>query len=101
MFTDVNEDDVGVDSDCDEESLSEQGILRKGSEFEVIIDATEAGNETRYINHYKQIAPTPNVQFMFYRCPYNHEIRMGVFLLRRIDAGSEVLVDYGDNFVWK
>jgi hypothetical protein len=65
----------------------------------VEIDAEPMGNESRFINDYRCVAAKPNAYFLPYRdqsSPLN--ISLGVFLLRPIQAGEEILADYGPSY---
>jgi len=70
--------------------------LAPGGKLYAIIDSEYVGNESRFINHYKGVADAPNVTFAFYRDTFSSELRVGIFLLRPINAGEEILIDYGE-----
>jgi hypothetical protein len=60
------------------------------------IDAKEYGNEMRFVNDYRKIAPSPNVKFtklMSPNTPFNIKVQLSS--LRDISQGEELLVDYG------
>jgi len=59
------------------------------------VDAQRFGNESRFINDFRDIAPMPNVAFMPYRAPATGELAIGVVALRAIRGDDEILADYG------
>ncbi len=61
-----------------------------------MVDSTYVGNESRFINDFHNITDEPNVRFAFYRDPFSQETRAGIFALRTIYEGEEILVDYGE-----
>lgn len=71
--------------------------LACGGTLELDIDAEEAGNEMRCMNDYHMMASEPNVEFRGMR-HFSGEPGMGVFTLRRVSAGSELLVNYGADY---
>ncbi|KAF9460279.1 hypothetical protein BDZ94DRAFT_1324210 [Collybia nuda] len=56
------------------------------------IDSSKAGNESRFINHSKKPNCHACVRLV------NGEHRIGLFALKKIEAGSELLLNYGDSF---
>jgi len=62
---------------------------------DLVLDAKEVGNESRFINDYRNIAAARNVRFMTIA-----DARKGVWVdviaTRPIIAGEEILVDYDD-----
>ncbi|KAL3919195.1 MAG: hypothetical protein SGPRY_005719, partial [Prymnesium sp.] len=71
--------------------------LAGGGTLELDIDAEEAGNEMRCMNDYHMMASEPNVEFRGMR-HFSGEPGMGVFTLHRVSAGSELLVNYGEDY---
>jgi len=65
------------------------------------IDAEHFGNETRFLNDYHGLADSPNVQFRPFRQPSTGEVAVGVVTLRRVSAGDELVVSYGEESFWK
>ncbi|KDO24294.1 hypothetical protein SPRG_09931 [Saprolegnia parasitica CBS 223.65] len=64
------------------------------------IDATDAGNEARFINDYRNIGPRPNVAFDTYKEARSDgdvsRIHVGVYSLNKpIAEGEEILGNYG------
>ncbi|KAL0934194.1 SET domain-containing protein [Colletotrichum truncatum] len=76
-------------------------------EAEIAVDASENGNEARFINDYRGVAERPNAEF---REVWSHKFRqrcMAVFVLPEgkngrgkggIGKGEEILVSYGKGF---
>ena len=62
------------------------------------IDASAYGNELRFINDFRGIAPEPNVAFCLYRQPRTGELSVAVLTTVAIRYGAEILVDYGRSF---
>ncbi|KAG6910795.1 hypothetical protein DXG01_007684 [Tephrocybe rancida] len=58
----------------------------------ISVDSAKVGNESRFINH------DPNANCHACVRLVNGEHRIGLFALRRIEAGSELLLNYGDLF---
>ena len=63
------------------------------------IDAEFMGNEARFLNDYRGIGEHPSVKFDLFR-DGKGALRMGVFSIRPIKKGSEILINYGKGF-WK
>ena len=64
------------------------------------VDAQRFGNESRFINDFRDIAPMPNVAFLPYRAPATGELAIGVVAQHAIRGDDEILADYGDMF-WR
>jgi len=64
------------------------------------IDAARAGSEARFLNdfHGHPTAERPNCQFWPYYDEVTGERRMGVKTIEPVDAGAELLVDYGGKY---
>jgi len=63
------------------------------------LDAQDMGNEARFINDYRGVAESPNVEFKDHIV--EGELRMGVFSgPKGIGKGKEILVSYGKGW-WK
>ncbi|KAF9442123.1 SET domain-containing protein [Macrolepiota fuliginosa MF-IS2] len=58
------------------------------------IDGGPAGNESRYINH----APGDQANVRAYVRLVNGEHRIGIFAVKDVAPGSELLIDYGSDF---
>ena len=58
------------------------------------VDARRYGNETRFINHYANLAEAPNVAFLPYRLPSTGELAIAVTTSRPVKQGEELLADY-------
>ncbi|KAI8097510.1 uncharacterized protein BX664DRAFT_293084 [Halteromyces radiatus] len=73
-------------------------VLRYG--IDLSIDAEKYGNEARFFNDFRGIAPGPNVCFLNYLDERTQRIRVGVFVLgnKKIKKGEELLVSYGKSF---
>lgn len=102
-------------SDTDETSDYDLSLDR---DMALSIDATNMGNEARFMNDYRSVAEAPNAEFRdcWVQIPSKEgratwERRMGVFVLgegknvkgkrkRGIARGEEVLVNYGRGF-WR
>jgi hypothetical protein len=61
------------------------------------LDAQSFGNEGRVINHYANIAETPNV--IMKRCHVEELPRIMLVCKRNIGVGEEFLLDYGSGYV--
>lgn len=63
------------------------------------VDAQDMGNEARFINDYRGVAESPNVEFKDH--VVNGELKMGVFSgPKGVGKGKEILVSYGKGW-WK
>ena len=56
------------------------------------------GNETRFINDFRGIAPAPNVAFVEYHHHVTGELAVAVVSLRLLRPGEEILVSYGRKY---
>ena len=61
------------------------------------LDARNVGNETRFINDYRGVAPQPNVRFST-TCLPGRGVWVQVSVIATIQPGDEILVDYGASF---
>jgi len=68
-----------------------------GRAMSMEIDAKLVGNESRFINDYRGIAPQPNVEFCTKACA-RKGIWVDVRVATAIGQGDEILVDYGKEF---
>ncbi|KAF3010610.1 hypothetical protein E8E13_003045 [Curvularia kusanoi] len=94
-------------SDVDEKSDYDLSLDR---ELGVGVDASQMGNEARFINDYRGISSGPNAEFRDILVDVGFGIlekRMGVFVLsagksgkraKGINRGDEILVSYGKGF---
>lgn len=62
------------------------------------VDAQRYGNETRFINDFRGVDESPNVSFCQYIAPATGEMAVGIITSRALQAGSELLADYGNDF---
>ncbi|GAB5359749.1 hypothetical protein AAMO2058_000569600 [Amorphochlora amoebiformis] len=93
-------------SDIDQEELSPQRrqysrylvplVFRdkEGKTTCLDVDAANYGNESRFINDYRDTGFGSNVEFTQYFLPTG-EMKIGVCAIRVIPKGSELLADYG------
>jgi hypothetical protein len=67
------------------------------------VDAAVAGSEARMINDFTAIGPSANVVAKVHHCPETGEVRIAILTTRALDAGAELLLDYGVGFIadWK
>jgi hypothetical protein len=67
------------------------------------VDAAVAGSEARMINDYSGLASEPNVVAKVHHCPTTGELRIAIMTTRHVQAGVELLLDYGVGFIadWK
>ncbi|KAG9005853.1 hypothetical protein FRB94_003924 [Tulasnella sp. JGI-2019a] len=81
-------------------STSEAISLGVGDEpISIGVDAQDMGNEARFINDYRGVAESPNVEFKDH--VVGGELRMGVFSgPKGVGKGKEILVSYGKGW-WK
>ena len=56
------------------------------------------GNEMRFVNEYRGIAPQPNVAFVPYFAQQTGELAVAVITRRLLQRGEELLVDYGSKY---
>ena len=61
-----------------------------------LIDASIEGNETRFINDYRNIEDKPNV--FFGKTVVNNRRVIIVIVTKHINKGEEILSDYGDSY---
>ena len=61
------------------------------------IDAKFVGNESRYINDYRGVAPQPNVEFCT-KADAQKGIWVAIKVAADICCGEEILVNYGEEF---
>ncbi|PQM62135.1 MAG: hypothetical protein CML47_01435 [Rhodobacteraceae bacterium] len=64
--------------------------------YSICLDAQDFGNETRYINHYKNIKKIPNTKFV--TTYINCKPMILVIVTEKIKIGDEILVDYCYDF---
>jgi hypothetical protein len=79
-----------------DDDLPDNGIYSFHLKKDVSIDATESGNELRYINSYLNIAKEPNII-----CSITHINKKPVVLYicsKDIANGEELLIDYGKEY---
>ncbi|KAK3262191.1 hypothetical protein CYMTET_28938 [Cymbomonas tetramitiformis] len=62
------------------------------------VDALRVGNELRFVNDYRNVAPEPNVEFRKELHPDTGELVITAHTLRQVVPGEEILADYGDKF---
>ena len=89
---------VGEETDTSKSSYllniftdEEQGVY-------VDIDASRAGNESRFINDFHGTGQQPNSQFWPYYDETTGEKRMAIKTIKPIISGQEILVDYGGRY---
>lgn len=70
--------------------------LYSGSFKNLSVDAGNLGNECRFINSYRNVAPCPNVALR--TCMINRLPSLFVICTRAIAPGEEILMDYGDEY---
>ena len=82
-----------------EPALGQYGITLDMEELgdALLVDAKHVGNESRFINDYRGIAPKPNVAFIT-----RHDVSKGLWVdvqvIELISEGDEILGDYGPEF---
>jgi len=64
------------------------------------IDAKTVGNEARFVNDYRGIASTPNAEFVESSLPSTGQKVIYLVVTQHMQAGVEILVDYGEKY-WK
>ena len=62
------------------------------------VDSELCGNEARYLNHFAGIAARANTALKARQAPLSGSRYVGVRLLTKVDAGEELLLDYGPNY---
>ena len=67
------------------------------------LDSRYWGNESRFVNDYRGIAPKPNVEFRSFHQPSHlpqqpDSFQMGLFATRPIRKGQELLINYGKSY---
>ena len=67
------------------------------ADVELQIDAKHVGNESRFINDFRGVAPRPNVAFVT-TADVTKGLWVDVQVIEPISAGDEIVVDYGDSF---
>lgn len=94
-------------TDTDEHSNYDLSLDR---DLGIAVDATNMGNEARFINDYRGVSAHPNAEFRDIYCEIGRgaaEKRVGVFVLsagksgkrsKGIAKGQEILVSYGKGF---
>ena len=65
------------------------------------VDATQCGNEARYMNHYAGVAERPNACLEARLDPATGHRWLAVRLLHAVPAGRELLLDYGPLYAAK
>eukprot|EP01116_Phalansterium_solitarium_P003136 TRINITY_DN1375_c0_g2_i1.p1 TRINITY_DN1375_c0_g2~~TRINITY_DN1375_c0_g2_i1.p1 ORF type:complete len:347 (-),score=8.34 TRINITY_DN1375_c0_g2_i1:199-1239(-) len=78
---------------CNKHFLS---ILCYDGSTEIDVDAEHAGNETRFINDFRETGCDPNVKLVSHAFAGSHHIL--VHTLSAIRTGDELLADYGDTY---
>lgn len=62
------------------------------------IDAERAGNEGRFVNDYRGVAPRPNAEFDLSMRKDSGAVHMSIWAIQSISKGEEILVSYGKGF---
>lgn len=70
--------------------------LKEFKDFSLDIDAAECGNETRFINDFRGIAKSANVQY--HQLHYAGSWRILIITKRKVMKGEEFLVNYGAKY---
>lgn len=81
-------------------STTSDYIIRFGDLHGLSIDAEKAGNEGRFVNDYRGIAPRPNAAFDLSLRKDSGAVHMSIWALQGIRKGEEILVSYGKGF-WR
>jgi len=71
-------------------------ILYEDGTHSIDVDAVEAGNEFRFLNDYRGVSATPNVKL--FATVFNGEYHIAVTIIKRVNKGEELLVDYGSTY---
>ncbi|KAJ7225859.1 SET domain protein [Mycena pura] len=80
---------------CDDRCESDYDLsLFRNNEVSVGIDASDMGNEARFVNDYRGISDKPNAVFVDFKA-LSGELRMRVDSVCEIKKGEEILVSYG------
>ncbi|KAL8287247.1 hypothetical protein RQP46_003699 [Phenoliferia psychrophenolica] len=92
--------EIHTDPESKKSSDYDVCVLRSQNPLETIsIDATEAGNEARYINDYRGIVTRPNAVFEVREWPLPGGLgvgmRMAIWVEREIRPHEEIVVSYG------
>jgi hypothetical protein len=75
-------------------------LFRSADGLSIGVDASEMGNEARFVNDYRGIRDKPNASFEDDRSA-DGELRMSVWSLNSpISKGEEILVSYGKSW-WR
>jgi hypothetical protein len=74
--------------------------LYQDESYSVDIDASEFGNESRFINDYRRSGKEANCMLQCYFCQFSGEIRVAVCTIKNIKRGDELLLDYSKKY-WK
>ncbi|KAN0061990.1 hypothetical protein ACQY0O_005985 [Thecaphora frezii] len=97
-----SEDETDPNSEYDMKVEHVEPSLQHGVSGSIAIDATQCGNEARFVNDYRSIMPHPNCELDNWsvHSGSDHELRgMGVFSgSKTIRAGTELTVNYGKGF---
>jgi len=89
---------VGEESDTNRSSYLLNIFTDEEQAVYVDIDASRAGNESRFINDFHGTGQQPNSQFWPYYDETTGEKRMAIKTIKPISCGQEILVDYGGRF---
>lgn len=82
-------------------SLEPQADAEWHNATALYLDSRYWGNESRFVNDYRGIAPKPNVEFRsFVQLGEDGQQRfqMGLFATRPVRKGQELLINYGKSF---
>lgn len=100
------QDDL-LDGHATEEVKDVEAVRMEESDYvlhlysDLNIDAGKMGNEARFINDFRGVAPRPNVYFETYYDPTTDQLRAGVFSMQHpIAPGEELVTTYGVENYW-
>eukprot|EP00936_MAST-01D_sp_MAST-1D-sp1_P001993 g1993.t1 len=91
----------GIVSVRSEADAASEYACEFGEQGELTLDATQWGNEARFINDYRNTGQAKNVEFRTRR-DRRGELRQGVYVTAKqgVRAGDELLISYGQGF-WR
>ncbi|KAL1521246.1 hypothetical protein AB1Y20_020917 [Prymnesium parvum] len=92
---------VGEESDVNRSSYLLNMFTDEEHSVYVDIDASQIGNEARFINDYHGTGQPANSQFWPYFDEHTGEKRMSIKTIKPVASGQEILVDYGGRFFEK
>lgn len=90
---------VHTEQDTDPDSQYDMKIEHRSDLGSISVDATDCGNEARFVNDYRSIRSHPNCRLDHWYDEQTGALGMGIFSESKpIPPGSELTINYGKGF---